>query len=128
MLQRAGCVAGDEVLVTGASGGVGSAALQLAKRRGAVVTVLTSASKVEAVKALGADRVVTRDQDLVAILGANSIDLVFDNVAGEVFLAMLKLLWRSGRLTSSGAIAGPLVALDMRDMYLKDISLIGTTA
>ena len=128
MLHRAGCVAGDEVLVAGASGGVGSAALQLAKRRGAVVTALTSASKAKAVKALGADRVVTRDQDLVAILGADSIDLVVDNVAGEGFPAMLKLLRRGGRFTSSGAIAGPMVALDMRDMYLKDISLIGTTA
>ena len=41
---------------------------------------------------------------------------------------MLKLLRRGGRFTSSGAIAGPIVDLDMRDMYLKDISLIGTTA
>jgi alcohol dehydrogenase len=41
---------------------------------------------------------------------------------------MLKLLKRGGRLVSSGAIAGPIVDLDMRDMYLKDITLIGTTA
>lgn len=128
MLHRAGCRAGDEVLVTGASGGVGSAALQLAKRRGARVTALTSEAKVEAVKALGADRVVSRGQDLVAVLGADSIDLVVDNVAGDGFPTMLKLLRRGGRFTSSGAIAGPIVGLDMRDMYLKDISLIGTTA
>ena len=128
MLHRAGCSAGDEVLVTGASGGVGSAALQLAKRRGARVTALTSEAKAEAVKALGAEQVVTRDQDLVSVLGAGSIDLVVDNVAGEGFPVMLKLLRRGGRFTSSGAIAGPIVDLDIRDMYLKDISLIGTTA
>jgi len=128
MLHRAGCAAGDEVLVTGASGGVGSAALQLARRRGARVTALTAPAKAEAVRALGAERVITRDQDPVAVLGADNIDLVVDNVAGEGFPVMLKLLRRGGRFTSSGAIAGPIVDLDMRDMYLKDISLIGTTA
>ena len=128
MLHRAGCAAGDEVLVTGASGGVGSAALQLAKRRGARVTALTSAAKADAVGDLGADRVVTRGEDLAGVLGTESIDLVVDNVAGDGFPTMLKLLRRGGRYTSSGAIAGPVVDLDMRDMYLKDISLIGTTA
>jgi len=128
MLHRATCKAGDEVLVTGASGGVGSAALQLARRRGARVTALTSASKADAVRALGADRVVTRDQDMLAVLGRESIDLVVDNVAGDEFPTMLGLLRRGGRYTSSGAIAGPIVGLDMRDMYLKDITLIGTTA
>lgn len=128
MLHRAGCKAGDEVLVTGASGGLGSAALQLAKRRGARVTALTSSAKADAVRGLGADRVVTRDEDLLNGLGAESIDLVVDNVAGADFPTMLKLLRRGGRYTSLGAIAGSVVSLDMRDMYLKDISLIGTTA
>ena len=128
MLHRAGCAAGDDVLVTGASGGVGSAALQLAKRRGARVTALTSAAKADAVSNLGPDRVVTRGEDLAGVLGTESMDLVVDNVAGEGFPTMLKLLRRGGRYTSSGAIAGPIVDLDMRDMYLKDISLIGTTA
>ena len=128
MLHRAGCSAADHVLVTGASGGVGSAALQLAKRRGARVTALTSKAKAAAVKALGADDIVIRDAGGLAALGADAFDLVVDNVAGDQFPLMLKLLRRGGRYTSSGAIAGPVVPLDMRDMYLKDISLIGTTA
>lgn len=111
-----------------AAGGAGSAALQLAKRRGARVTVLTSAGKVDAVRGLGANRVVTRDEDLLNVLATESIDLVVDIVAGADFPTMLKLLRRGGRYTSLGAIAGPVVSLDMRDMYLKDISLIGTTA
>jgi len=53
--------------------------------------------------------------------------VVVDNVAGSEFPTMLKLLKRGGRLVSSGAIAGPIVDLDMRDMYLNDITLIGTT-
>lgn len=128
MLHRSGVSAGDHVLVAGASGGVGSATVQLAKRRGARVTAITSAGKVDAIRDLGADQVLERSSDLLAMLGEQSVDVVVDNVAGEGFPTMLKLLKRGGRLVSSGAIAGPVVALDMRDMYLKDIMLIGCTA
>ena len=128
MLHRAGVVAGDHVLVVGASGGVGSATVQLAKRRGARVTAITSTAKVEAIRDLGADQVLDRKADLLGALGEQSVDVVVDNVAGEGFPVMLKVLKRGGRLVSSGAIAGPIVALDMRDMYLKDITLIGCTA
>ena len=128
MLHRAGLGAGQHVLITGASGGVGSATVQLAKRRGAQVTAITSPSKAEAVKALGADRVLDRNADLSQTLGAESVDVVVDNVAGPGFPALLKVMKRGARYVSSGAIAGPIVSLDMRDMYLKDITLIGTTA
>lgn len=128
MLHRARVDVGDHVLVTGASGGVGSATVQLALRRGARVTAITSLGKTEALKSLGAHRVLDRTADICAELGEQSVDVVVDNVAGEGFPAMLKVLRRGGRLVSSGAIAGPVVALDMRDMYLKDITLIGSTA
>ena len=75
-----------------------------------------------------ADQVVERNSDIADVLGAESVDVVVDNVAGANFPQMLKVLKRGGRYTSSGAIAGPLVTLDMRDMYLKDITLIGCTA
>ena len=71
---------------------------------------------------------IERNDDTVIVLGAESVDVVVDNVAGPNFPRMLKVLKRGGRYTSSGAIAGPLVTLDMRDMYLKDITLIGCTA
>ena len=128
MLHRAQVGASDHVLVAGASGGVGSAAVQLAHRRGARVTAITSASKMKLLRDLGADAVVDRNGDLLAQLGENSVDIVVDNVAGPTFPLMLKILRRGGRFVSSGAIAGPVVSLDMRDMYLKDITLIGTTA
>ncbi len=128
MLHRAHAAAGEHVLVTGASGGVGSAAVQLAKRRGARVTAIAAASKADAVRALGAERVIDRDDDAVALLGEESVDLVVDNVAGPHFGAMLKLLRRGGRYASSGAIGGPIVSLDMRTFYLKDLMLVGCTA
>ena len=128
MLHRARAMAGEHVLVTGASGGVGSAAVQLARRRGARVTAIAAASKADAVRALGAERVIDRDADAVALLGEESVDLVVDNVAGPHYGAMLKLLRRGGRYASSGAIGGPIVSLDMRTFYLKDLMLVGCTA
>ena len=128
MIHRAGVTKGDHVLVAGASGGVGSATLQLAKRRGARVTAIAGQAKIQAVQAMGADHVIARDHDIVASLGENTVDVVVDNVAGNHFGAMLKVMKRGARYVSSGAIAGPMVTLDMRDLYLKDLSLIGCTA
>lgn len=128
MLHRARVGPGDRLLVAGASGGVGSAVVQLARRRGAMVTAITSASKVAQVQALGAARVLVREDDVVAELGASSMDVVVDNVAGAGFGPMLQVLRRGGRYVSSGAIGGPLVTLDMRILYLNDLTLIGSTA
>jgi NADPH:quinone reductase-like Zn-dependent oxidoreductase len=128
MLHRARVGPGDRVLVTGASGGVGSATVQLARRRGATVLAVAGRDKLGDVAALGADHVFARDDDLLALLGQESVDVVIDNVAGPGFPVLMKLLHRSGRYASSGAIAGPIVSLDMRDFYLKDLTLIGCTA
>ena len=128
MLERARCTAADRVIVTGASGGVGSDAIQLAKRRGAYVIGVTSADKSQAVKALGCDEVFLRDDPLDKIMAENPATIVIDNVAGAGFGMMLNCLAAGGRYASSGAIAGPIVSLDMRDLYLKDITLIGSTA
>ena len=128
MVHRAGVDASDRVLVTGASGGVGSAAVQLVKRRGARVIAVVGESKRGEMEKLGADRIVSRGVDLLVELGPSSVDVVIDNVAGPGFTRLPKLLSRGGRYASSGAIAGPLVNLDMRDFYLKDLNLIGCTA
>ncbi len=128
MVHRAQVGGADHVLVTGASGGVGSAVVQLAKRRGATVTAIVGASKMDQVRAIGADHVIARGEDIVASLGENAVDVVVDNVAGATFGSMLKVMKRAGRYVSSGAIGGPLVTLDMRDFYLKDLRLIGCTA
>jgi len=128
MIHRAKVVSGEHVLVAGASGGVGSAVVQLVKRRGAFVTAIAGMAKLEKVRAIGADQLIARDADIVSCLGEKSVDVVVDNVAGPGFRGMLKVLKRGGRFVSSGAIAGPMVALDMRDLYLKDLTLIGCTA
>ncbi|MEM7464316.1 MAG: alcohol dehydrogenase family protein [Pseudomonadota bacterium] len=127
MLTRAGLTSNERVLVTGASGGVGSAAIQLAKARGAEVVAVTSASKAEAIRQIGADDILDRDDDLLEILGRNSIDVVADLVAGPQWPALLDILRPGGRYTVSGAIAGPIVELDVRTLYLKDLSFFGCT-
>jgi NADPH:quinone reductase-like Zn-dependent oxidoreductase len=128
LLQRAGVTRGMRVLVTGASGGVGSAAVQLAKRRKADVIAIAGKNKIDIVRSIGADLVIDRAADPVAALGKDSIDVVVDIVAGPAFGAMLDVLKRGGTYVSSGAIGGPLVQLDMRTFYLKDLTLIGGTA
>lgn len=128
MLRRAGVGASDTVLVTGASGGVGSATVQLARRRGATVVAVCSSTKADAVRALGADEVIGRGADLVDAIGSESADVAIDNVAGPGFPAILEVLRRGGRYASSGAIGGPQVELDLRTLYLKDITAFGCTA
>ena len=127
MLERAGVCAGEQVLITGASGGVGSAAVQLAKRRGAKVIALCSESKFSDVKALGADRVVPRGAPLLELLEKDSIQVVVDLVAGPQWPELLEVLCRGGCYVVSGAIAGPMVELDVRTLYLKDLSFFGAT-
>jgi NADPH:quinone reductase-like Zn-dependent oxidoreductase len=128
MLQRAGVAAGVRVWVTGASGGVGSAAVQLAKRRGAHVTAITRRDKRDAVADLGADVLLCREEGAATYANQPAADVVVDNVAGADLAALLKAVRRGGRYVTSGAIAGANVALDLRDLYLKDITLIGCTA
>ncbi|TYB84014.1 alcohol dehydrogenase family protein [Oceaniovalibus sp. ACAM 378] len=122
MIQRAGLGA-ERVLITGASGGVGSAAVQLAKRRGAHVTASTSPAKMDAVKSLGADAVSDRND----AYPKDAFDVVLDLVGGPRWPELLDALVPRGRYVTSGAIAGPIVELDLRTLYLKDLTLIGST-
>ena len=128
MLERSQVHSRDTVLVTGASGGVGSAVVQLAKRRGAKVIGIVNKTKTDQALALGVDHVFTRDDNLVDLLGEESVSVIVDNVGGAGFAQRIKLLQRGGRYVSSGAIAGALVEFDMRDFYLRDLTFIGCTA
>lgn len=127
MLTRVGATASDTVLVTGASGGVGSAAVQLAKRRGCRVIAVAGADKLSQVAQLGADVTIARGTDLAAQCGRESVDVVIDVVGGDQWPQLLSILKRGGRYATAGAIAGPNVQLDLRTLYLKDLRLFGCT-
>ncbi|HEY8818732.1 MAG TPA: alcohol dehydrogenase family protein [Candidatus Limnocylindrales bacterium] len=128
LLHRSGVRAGERVLITGASGGVGSAAVLLARRRGAEVIAIAGENKAEAVRALGAGSVVPRGADLETAIGRESVDVVIDLVGGRDWPGLLTVLRPGGRYAVSGAIAGPIVALDLRTLYLKDLTLLGCTS
>ena len=126
-LHRIGLKEGDTILITGASGGVGSAAVQLATRRGATVIAVCGAAKGETVASLGAERVLDRRANLLEGIAKDSVDVVFDVVAGAEWPQLLEVLKRGGRYVTVGAIAGPMVDLDVRTLYLKDLTLMGCT-
>ena len=122
MLRRVN-LAAERILITGASGGVGLAAVQLAKLRGAHVTAVTTVASANAVRSAGADEILHRESDY----GSNAYDVVADVVAGPRWPDLLEALHNGGRYVASGAIAGPIVELDVRTLYLKDLTVCGST-
>lgn len=132
MLDRAEVRAGERVLITGASGGVGSGLIQLCRARGAIPYAITSASKLQAVKALGAQGVIDRASPSLIdathqVLEGHAVDVVADLVGGELFNPLLQLLRPEGRYSTAGAIGGPLVQLDLRTIYLKHLAIHGSS-
>lgn len=127
MVVRTGAKASDRALVTGASGGVGSAAIQLLRARGAEVVAVSQPAKADALRDLGASQVVARDTDLAAHFGPNAFDLVIDLVGGPAHSALLEVLKPGGRYAVAGAVGGAEVTLDLRTLYLKDLTLFGCT-
>ena len=132
MLARASVEKGDTVLIAGASGGVGSALIQLANRRGAVVIGLAAKQKHAELENLGADALLDRNptnikQDLRRAISRDSVSVVADVVGGPNFSQLIDCLKTGGRYTCSGAIAGPIVDLDLRTLYLRDLTFTGST-
>lgn len=127
MLNRARVIRGEEILVTGASGGVGSALVQLAQARGASVVALSSAAKAQRVRELGAQSVIDRNvADIAEALG-RKVDVVADVVGGNSFGSLLDALRPLGRYVVAGAIAGPRVDTDLRTIYLNQLEVIGSS-
>lgn len=131
MLERGGVGEGQTVLVTGASGGVGLAAVQLAAARGARVVGVCSGSKGGAVLAAGADAVVDRRRgrvvDDAAGAAPEGYSAVVDVVAGRALSHGLGLLRPGGRWVVAGALDGWAVEIDVRRLYLANVSLVGST-
>ncbi|HLQ84858.1 MAG TPA: alcohol dehydrogenase family protein [Salinisphaeraceae bacterium] len=133
LLDRAHVAAGERVLVTGASGGVGSGLIQLVRARDAIPYAVTSSGKADEIHSIGAEAAVLRDTDgdlvdkVDEATGGEPIDVVADLVGGPMFNDLLRILRPEGRYTTSGAIAGPVVELDLRTMYLKHLQLNGSS-
>ncbi|MBM4423499.1 MAG: zinc-binding dehydrogenase [Chloroflexi bacterium] len=132
MLNRAEVTADETVLITGASGGVGSALVQLARARGARVVAVIGKEKAGHLAALGVAGVIFRGEADYAgavqrQLSSSTVDVVADIVGGEQVARLIDLLRVGGRYVTAGAIAGPLVTVDWRKLYLKHLTVLGST-
>jgi NADPH:quinone reductase-like Zn-dependent oxidoreductase len=132
MLRKAGVSAGERVLVTGASGGVGSGVIQLCRARGAIPYAVVGADKEEAVMAIGAEGTITRGTDnfieTVSEVTMNApINVIVDTVSGPMLPDLIEILTPRGRYATCGAMGGPMVEIDMRRIYLKNLELHGAT-
>jgi NADPH:quinone reductase-like Zn-dependent oxidoreductase len=129
MLERAGLRAGERVLITGASGGVGIALVQLAAARGAQVVAVTNSRSTDAVRRAGASNVLVRDRAPISeqLATAGPFAVIADVVGGSSFSTLLGALGTGGRVVTCGAVAGPVVEIDLRVLYLQRRTLIGST-
>jgi len=124
---------GEDVLVLGAGGGVSSAAIQIAKLAGARVFATTSnAAKAERAKELGADVVVNyREADWTKAVwemtDKRGVDVVIENVGQATWKSSLRALAKGGRLVTCGATTGPLGEIDIRQLFWKQVHIIGST-
>lgn len=132
MLRRARVSAGERVLITGASGGVGSGVIQLCRARGAIPYAVVGAGKEDAVRLIGAEGTITRGEgsliDAVSQVTEEApIDVVIDTVAGPMLPDLIEVLRPQGRYATCGAMGGPMVEIDMRRIYLKNLELHGAS-
>ena len=135
LVERGGIRPGDTVLVTGAAGGVGHAAVQLARALGATVVAAVSAEdQATAARAGGADHVVRTDvadlresfrQQVFSAVGKRGVDLIVDTVGGDVFDACLRTIAWCGRIVTVGFASGRIPEVKVGLILVKNISLIG---
>ena len=132
LTTRVGVKPGETVLVHAAGSGVGSAAIQIAKFLGATVfTTVGDYKKVARAKKLGADEVIlykTKDfsEEVKKLTNGKGVDVVFDHIGPEVWEKNISSLGRGGRLVTCGATSGPTVDIDIRYLYAKQLSILGS--
>ncbi len=131
LVARTSLLPGETVVIAGASGGVGTAAIQLCKLRGSRVIAIASKNKFDLLGSLGADACIDRASDDLesAIRDAanGAADVALDVVGGSTFMPLVNALRQGGRYSSSGAISGPMVEFDLRQLIYKDLQFTGAT-
>ena len=132
LVQKVNLQPGQWLLVHGASSGVGSAAIQIAKILGARIIASTSSSeKCEMAKKLGADFVINYTREPIGKtakeISDGGVNVVFDHTGEKTWKESLRALKTGGKLVTCGATSGPLVQIDLRALFIKQQQLIGST-
>jgi len=133
LVTRAGLRAGERVLITGGSGGVSHMAVQIARHAGATVFALTSGEEsCRRLEELGAhasmDRLAGEPKELVReATGRRGVDVVLDSVGPALWGTLIRALAPGGRLVCYGATTGPVVETDLRHVFWKQLSILGST-
>jgi len=132
LVTRAGIAPGETVLILGAGSGVGSAAIQIAKLWGAyVIATAGNHEKLRLAKALGADEVINHSQQELAeearrMTGRRGVDVVFEHVGSATWEKSIKALGVGGRLVTCGATTGYAGQTDIRYVYSRQLSILGS--
>lgn len=136
LTRKAQVQAGETVLIQAGGSGVSAAAIQMAKLLGArVITTVGEDEKIPKAKALGADVVINYKKtpfrmevkQILSTLGKNGVEVALDHVGGETFQETLKCLSWGGRLVTCGSTANAKVEMDLRPIFFKNISILGST-
>ncbi|MBG6286498.1 MULTISPECIES: NADPH:quinone oxidoreductase family protein [Pseudomonas] len=129
--QRANLQPGETLLVLGASGGVGLAAVEIGKAMGAkVIAAASSEAKLEVAKAAGADVLINYSEGslkdkLKEITGGQGVDVIYDPVGGDLFEEAFRSIAWNGRMLVVGFASGTIPSLPANLTLLKGASLVG---
>ncbi len=132
LITKAKLLPGETVLIHAAGSGIGISAIQIAKLAGArVITTASSEDKLEKAKALGADYVINyKTQDFVKevkeITHGKGVEVVYEHIGPQTWEGSLKCLARQGRLVFCGSTTGPKVTMDLRFVFSRQYSILGT--
>jgi NADPH:quinone reductase-like Zn-dependent oxidoreductase len=131
LITRARLRAGEDVLVLGAGSGVGQAAIQIARLHDARVFATAGPDKIDRTQALGAERVFDHyaadfARELKTATNGNGADIVVEHVGEATWERSMRALARDGRLVTCGATSGPNAAIDLRHLFARQLSLIGS--
>ena len=132
LITRAKLKQDEVVLVYGGASGVGSAAIQIAKEKGAhVATTVGNDKKAQHAQEMGADIIVNHyDKDWISTLKSNGVskfDVIFEHVGQATWASSMRLLAKGGRIVTCGGTTGPYVGFDLRHLFMKQQQIIGST-